>query len=95
MYTFLLMVVDFIQNGHLHWYMLFILFILLRWMIVKVFAVQYKPYNCENKNLFTSVIIPVVDESIDIFTKVLNRILEQAPGEIIIVINGPYNSELI
>ena len=94
MYTFILMLHDFIITGRLHWYMLFILFILIRWVVVRFFADRYKPYQCENKDFYTSIIIPVVDEPIDIFSQVLNRIANQKPNEIIIIINGPENKVL-
>ena len=95
MYTFLLMVIEFFEQGTLHWYMFFILFILIRWIVVSIPAFQYKPYRCENKDFFTSVIIPVVDEPLDLFTDVLTRIADQHPNEIIIVVNGPENIPLI
>lgn len=94
MYTFILMCIDFVHTGRLHWYMIFISFILIRWLIVRLFADRYKPYKCTNKDLFTSIIIPVVDEPIDIFSQVLTRIADQKPDEIIIIINGPENKVL-
>ena len=94
MYTFILMCIDFVHTGRLHWYMIFISFILIRWLIVRLFADRYKPYKCANKDLFTSIIIPVVDEPIDIFSQVLTRIADQKPDEIIIIINGPENKVL-
>ena len=94
MYTFILMCIDFGHTGRLHWYMIFISFILIRWLIVRLFADRYKPYKCANKDLFTSIIIPVVDEPIDIFSQVLTRIADQKPDEIIIIINGPENKVL-
>lgn len=41
-----------------------------------------------------TVIIPVVDEPLDLFTDVLQRIVKQAPHEIVVVINGPQNPAL-
>ena len=94
MYTFLLMILDFFRTGQLHWYIFFILFILIRWIIVRCFANRYKPIICENKEFFTSVIIPVFDESIDVFEQVITRIADQHPDEIIVAINGPENESL-
>ena len=94
MYTYLLMCIDFFKTGRLHWYMIFITFILIRWLIIRIFANRYKPYRCQNKTFFTSIIIPVVDESVDIFTRVVTTIASQLPEEIIIVINGPKNRTL-
>ncbi len=94
MYTYILMCMDFFKTGRLHWYMLFITFILIRWLIVRLFADRYKPYSGQNKPFFTSIIIPVVDEPIEIFSRVLTTIADQNPNELIIVINGPKNEKL-
>lgn len=94
MYTYILMCMDFFKTGRLHWYMIFITFILIRWLTIRLFADRYKPYTCQNKPFFTSIIIPVVDEPIDIFTRVLTTIADQNPNELIIVINGPKNEGL-
>lgn len=94
MYTFILMLIDLIKTGHMHWYLLFIFFIIIRWLVIRFFADRYKPFYCENKDFFTSVIIPVVDEPVEIFSRVLSHIAEQGPNEIIIVINGPQNKIL-
>ena len=95
MYTFILMVIEYFENGTVHWYMFFILFILIRWIIVQFFALQYRPYRCENKDLFSTVIVPVVDEPLDLFNDVLIRIADQNPNEVIIVVNGPPNPRLV
>lgn len=89
MYTFILMLTDFFITGQMHWYILFILLILIRWIVVSKFSSRYKAYHCENKPFFTSVIIPVIDEPVEILEQVISRIAEQKPDEIIVVINGP------
>ena len=75
--------------------MLFYFVIIIRWLVVSYYASRYKSYTCSSRNFFTTVIIPVVDEPIDLFKNVLQRILSQQPDEIIIVINGPENPELL
>jgi hyaluronan synthase len=45
-------------------------------------------------DFFTSVLIPVVDEPLDLFKNVLLNIARQSPSEIIVVINGPKNEPL-
>ena len=42
----------------------------------------------------SSVVIPVVDEPVDLFRDVLSRIVQQDPTEVLVVINGPRNPEL-
>ena len=85
---------DFFKTGRAHWYMIFITFILIRWLIIRIFADRYKPFTCQNRPFFTSIIIPVVDEPIEIFSRVLATIADQNPNELIIVINGPKNEKL-
>lgn len=96
MYTFLLMLEDLFNNNNMHWFFLFFCFILIRWLIVFVNAFRYKPYIKKriSKKPFTSVIIPVVDEPIDVFSKAISKISQQKPNEIIVVINGPKNPQL-
>ena len=91
MYTFFLMVEDYIKTHNLHLFMFFFAFIFIRWGIVFFHAIRYKPYDYEDKeiNYFTSVLLPVVDEPLDLFYSVLMKIARQNPSEIIVVINGP------
>lgn len=96
MYTFFLMVEDYIKTHNLHLFMFFFAFIFIRWGIVFFHAIRYKPYDYEDKeiNYFTSVLLPVVDEPLDLFYSVLMKIARQNPSEIIVVINGPKNEGL-
>ncbi|MDG7815526.1 glycosyltransferase [Streptococcus pneumoniae] len=97
MYTFILMLLDFFQNHDFHFFMLFFVFILIRWAVIYFHAVRYKSYSCSvsDDKLFSSVIIPVVDEPLNLFESVLNRISRHKPSEIIVVINGPKNERLV
>ncbi|MDO4479011.1 MAG: glycosyltransferase [Lachnospiraceae bacterium] len=72
------------------------MFILVRWAVVFFHALRYKPYECPDEAVagFSSVVIPVVDEPLELFRQVLHRISEQRPSEIIVVINGPKNPGL-
>ena len=95
MYTFVLMFIDLFKNQNLHYFMLFFIFIFVRWGVVYFNAIKYKPYKYDGDKKFnTSVIIPVVDEPLDLFNQVLTRIASQDPSEIIVVINGPKNEGL-
>lgn len=95
MYTYIMMLIDCINNNTFHWYVFFVSVIFLRWLIISFNSFRYKPYICDNKDFYTSVIIPVVDEPLDLFKDVLTRIYEQYPNEIIVVINGPENVRLL
>ena len=96
MYTFWLMLLDFIKNHNLHFFMVFFVFIFLKWFVVYINTVRYKPFVCPDykARFFTSVVIPVVDEPLDLFEDVLSNIANQNPSEIIVVINGPRNEGL-
>lgn len=96
MYTSWLMLKDLIFNGKVHWFLLFFIFIFVRWFVVYINSVRYKPYTNElSKKLFASVIVPVVDEPLDLFENVITRMIRQKPDEIIIVVNGPKNTPLM
>ncbi|MEU2426314.1 glycosyltransferase family 2 protein [Streptomyces sp. NPDC007851] len=63
------------------------------WIIRILLARRYKPWKRPWQTT-TSVIIPVVDEPEDLFRSVLQRISEQQPTEVIVVINGRRNPVL-
>ncbi|MFE2063098.1 glycosyltransferase family 2 protein [Streptomyces sp. NPDC059467] len=63
------------------------------WIIRILLARRYKPWKHPWQTT-TSVIIPVVDEPEDLFRSVLQRITEQQPTEVIVVINGRRNPVL-
>ncbi|GAB3598298.1 glycosyltransferase family 2 protein [Microbacterium tumbae] len=60
------------------------------WLTKLLISQRYRPYT-EPHKAGTSVIIPVVDEPLDLFRDVLGRIIDQNPDEIIVVINGARN----
>ncbi|WP_396642689.1 glycosyltransferase [Microbacterium sp.] len=60
------------------------------WLTKLLISQHYRPFT-EPHEATTSVIIPVVDEPLDLFRDVLGRIIEQEPDEIIVVINGARN----
>lgn len=90
MYAFLVQFVDFLRTHNVHYFLLFFGLVWLRWFVVNTLALFYKPYTQKHKAT-TSVIIPVVDEPIDVFKQVLTSITKQKPDQIIVVINGPRN----
>lgn len=63
------------------------------WLLKVLVSMRYRPYT-ETHRAGTSVIIPVVDEPLDLFRDVLRRITDQRPDEIIVVINGARNLDL-
>jgi hyaluronan synthase len=63
------------------------------WITKVVLSRRYRPFTGEYHGT-TSVVVPVVDEPEDLFRDVLGRMVEQKPGEIIVVINGKPNPTL-
>ncbi len=63
------------------------------WLLKVVLSSRYRPYT-EDCAATTSVVVPVLDEPLDLFRDVLGRMVEQGPSEIIVVINGPENPGL-
>jgi hyaluronan synthase len=65
-----------------------------QWAYKTLLSRRYRPYTGTSTAPAASVIVPVVDEPLDLFTDVLQRIVKQHPHEIIVVINGPQNPAL-
>lgn len=63
------------------------------WAYRVVISRRYKPW-VKTHETTTAVVIPVVDEPVDLFREVLQRIAKQEPDEMIIVINGARNPAL-
>ncbi|MCC2318832.1 glycosyltransferase [Cellulomonas chengniuliangii] len=64
------------------------------WLLKVVLSRRYRPFTAEH-HAGTSVIVPVVDEPLDLFREVLGRVTEQSPDEVIVVINGAPNPGLV
>jgi hyaluronan synthase len=93
MLAFLLQTDAWITDGQLRLFALFMTMIWGLWVIRVILAGHYWPTQVAWHGT-TSVIVPVVDESEDLFRQVLGRIVEQRPTEIIVVVNGPRNPVL-
>lgn len=63
------------------------------WLLKVGLSRRYRPWTAEHHET-TSVIVPVVDEPLDLFRDVLTRVTEQGPDEVIVVINGKRNPDL-
>jgi hyaluronan synthase len=88
--AFLLEISAWMRTGEVYLFALFMLIIWLLWGLRIVLAAQYRPWQDEWTGT-VSVIIPVVDEPLELFRSVLDRIAAQRPTEVIVVINGPRN----
>ena len=63
------------------------------WLLKVLLSRRYRPWT-EPYRASTSVVVPVVDEPLDLFRDVLGRIVAQRPDEVIVVINGAPNPGL-
>jgi hyaluronan synthase len=63
------------------------------WIIKTTLSRAYRPWT-ERHETTASVIVPVVDEPLDLFRDVLQRIAKQEPHEVVVVINGARNTGL-
>jgi hyaluronan synthase len=78
------------HHVHLFLFAIFVLITWVLWIIKVVLSRQYRPWE-NDYTTTTSVVIPVVDEPIDLFRDVVQRIVDQGPSQIIVVINGKRN----
>ncbi len=93
MLAFLLQVSAWLQGGQVYLFAIFMMLIWLLWLVRITIARHYRPCQA-TWTTTTSVIVPVVDEPLDLFRSVLERIVEQRPSEVIVVINGPRNEAI-
>jgi len=63
------------------------------WLLKVVLSRRYRPVTAPYA-ISTSVVVPVVDEPLDLFRDVLRRIVDQRPDEVIVVVNGAPNPGL-
>ncbi|TAK70945.1 MAG: glycosyltransferase [Actinomycetota bacterium] len=94
MFVFLLQLRQTItQDDMLYLFSVFCLLVWFLWILKVVLSRRYRPWT-EPHDTTTSVVIPVVDEPLDLFREVLERVVAQRPDEVIVVINGPRNQAL-
>lgn len=93
MLAFVLQLNALLDSGHIFLFAIFMAVIWLLWLLRITLAAYYRPWQIAHQPS-TAVIVPVVDEPPDLFQSVLERIVEQRPGEVIVVINGPRNAPL-
>jgi hyaluronan synthase len=84
---------SFTHDTRLYLFSIFVLLTWAVWMVKVMISRRYRPWT-EPFATSTSVIIPVVDEPLELFRDVLARIVEQRPSQVLVVINGPRNRDL-
>ena len=81
------------QHAHLYLFSIFIVVTWVLWLIKVQLSNRYRPWT-QPYEITTTVVIPVVDEPIDLFREVLERIIDQRPDQVLVVINGKRNPTL-
>jgi hyaluronan synthase len=81
---------SFHEHGRLYLFSMFVLLTWLVWLAKVILSRGYRPWT-EPYQSTTTVIVPVVDEPLDLFREVLQRIADQRPTQIVVVINGKRN----
>ena len=81
------------RHAHLYLFTVFVVLTWALWAIKVVLSNRYRPWVAPY-NTTTSVIVPVVDEPLELFRDVLDRIVGQGPDEVVVVINGRRNPAL-
>ena len=94
MFVFLLQMRDTVQQDvTLRLFSVFCALVWGLWLLKVLLSRRYQPveepYACS-----TTVVVPVVDEPVDLFREVLGRVVEQGPDQVVVVINGPRNLAL-
>jgi cellulose synthase/poly-beta-1,6-N-acetylglucosamine synthase-like glycosyltransferase len=82
-----------VEGGPLHLFAVFSAIVWMLWLAKVLLSRRYRPWRAPC-DATTSVIVPVVDEPVDLFRDVLSRIAAQRPTELIVVLNGPRNPGL-
>jgi len=93
LYAFIVDLFNLLHTGRIRFFLVFFFVIWLRWLIVTIVSLKYKPFT----NYFdtsVSVIIPVADEEPDLFQEVIDKIIKQKPEQLIVVANGIYSKEI-
>lgn len=93
MLAFILQTNVWMATGQIFIFAFFMVVVWLLWLLRVTLASYYRPWQGTHQPT-TSVIIPVVEEPEEVFRSVLDRIVQQRPTEVIVVINGLRNRVL-
>ncbi len=94
MVTALLQLRDALEDGgHFYLFSSLVALIWVVWFVKVALSRHYTPW-ANDYHTTSSVVIPVVDEPVELFRDVLSRIVRQSPTEVLVVINGPRNHDL-
>ena len=93
MFIFFLQLRDTLHGGRLYTFTVLVALTWALWLVKLSLSRRYQPWVADHRAT-ASVLIPVVDEPVGLFHEVLDHITEQAPHQVLVVINGPRNEKL-
>ena len=94
MFVFLLQIRDTFQHDvALRLFTVFCTLVWALWFVKVLLSRRYQPVEAAHR-CSTTVVVPVVDEPVDLFRQVLGRVVGQGPDQVVVVINGPRNLAL-
>jgi hyaluronan synthase len=82
-----------VDNGPIYLFAVYSAIVWILWIVKVTLSRRYRPWT-QPHAATTTVVVPVVDEPVDLFRSVLGRIVAQQPDEVVVVINGPRNTDL-
>ena len=91
MYTFFVYVRDLLANGGFHLFVVFFAYVWAVWLLKVTVATRYRPAVDQagrTADLTTAVIVPVFDEPIFLFRRVLRSIVDNGPEKLVVVVDG-------
>jgi hyaluronan synthase len=92
-FIFFLQLRETLHGGRLYVFTILVGLTWVLWWVKLRLSRRYQPWVAEYRTS-ASVIVPVVDEPVGLFHEVLDHITEQAPQQVVVVINGPRNEKL-
>ena len=88
MYTVLEYAQDLFQTGTVHLFLVFFAYVWAVWIIKMLLALRYRPFARTDREFTSTVILPVYNEPPEIFRTVLDRVKQNNPTELIVVVDG-------
>lgn len=88
MFYFFIELMEFIQTGKLHLFLLFTIYVWIIWLIKFYFSKKYTNYDSKYDGK-VSVVIPVLKEDLEVFERCLSSVKDQKKkSELIVVVDG-------
>lgn len=94
MATLVLQMLDTVSLGSIYLFSFAMILVLMSWLAKAVISSKYVRFEPSESTPTVAVIIPVMDEEPVVFQNVCQRVLDQEPEKVVVVINGPRDVSL-